>query len=61
MILGIDPGVSTGIAMYEAGKLTLLETIHPADLVAFINEAKGVVFGQSPETWIDPETGEIVG
>jgi len=47
MILGIDPGVSTGIAMYEAGKLTLLETIHPADLVAFINEATGVVFEDS--------------
>ncbi|MEY4427213.1 MAG: hypothetical protein RL535_1511 [Pseudomonadota bacterium] len=47
MILGVDPGVSTGIAIYRGGELILLETIHPAYIGGFINESSGVVFEDS--------------
>lgn len=32
LILGIDPGLKTGIAHFDGGKLTHLETVHPADI-----------------------------
>ena len=32
LILGLDPGVRTGVAHFEGGKLTHLETVHPADI-----------------------------
>ncbi|MFW9595406.1 MAG: hypothetical protein ACMV1D_07890 [Macromonas sp.] len=32
LILGIDPGLRTGVAHFEDGKLTHLETVHPADI-----------------------------
>ena len=35
-ILGIDPGASTGCAIYRAGKLAHLETIAPEDIADYI-------------------------
>ena len=35
-ILGIDPGQQTGIAIFEDGNLTRLETIEPVDLSDYI-------------------------
>lgn len=32
LILGIDPGLRTGVAHFEGGKLTHLETVHPIDI-----------------------------
>lgn len=34
MILGIDPGASTGLAFFREGKLSALETIQPHELPA---------------------------
>lgn len=35
-VVGIDPGVNTGTALYCNGKLTVLETIQPIDIQTFI-------------------------
>ena len=37
-ILGIDPGASTGCAIYRAGKLAHLETIAPEDIADYISQ-----------------------
>ena len=33
-IVGIDPGTSTGFAVYRSGKLLSLQTIHPLDIAS---------------------------
>jgi hypothetical protein len=38
MILGIDPGVKTGVASYTGGRLVGLETIGPADYVSLLSD-----------------------
>lgn len=35
-VIGIDPGVNTGTALYTDGKLLLLQTIQPIDIQSFI-------------------------
>lgn len=35
-VIGIDPGVNTGTALYTNGKLLLLQTIEPIDIQSFI-------------------------
>ena len=40
MIVGIDPGQQTGIAVFESGKLWKLDTIDPFEIVAYITAAK---------------------
>lgn len=40
MILGIDPGVHTGIATYQKGALVDLQTIQPHQIGAYLLEAK---------------------
>jgi hypothetical protein len=32
VVIGIDPGISTGFAIYKNGNLSVLDTIHPEDL-----------------------------
>lgn len=48
-ILGIDPGTSTGVAVFEDGELTRLLTMSPVDMARFIAEAapSRVVFEDS--------------
>lgn len=48
-VVGIDPGVNTGWAMYTSGKLVLLDTIEPIDIQSFIltREADLFVFEDS--------------
>jgi hypothetical protein len=36
VVLGIDPGVNTGVATYRAGKLVALDTIEPHQIERFI-------------------------
>lgn len=36
LIMGIDPGVHTGIAVFRAGKLVELDEIHPVDLMQYL-------------------------
>lgn len=36
IIMGIDPGANTGIAIYQAGKLAELQTVEPHQLVEVI-------------------------
>ncbi|MEO0003514.1 MAG: hypothetical protein RLZZ22_1206 [Pseudomonadota bacterium] len=36
IIMGVDPGSNTGIALFEGGKLTELQTIEPHQLVEVI-------------------------
>lgn len=36
VVMGIDPGTHTGIALFEGGKLTTLQTIEPHQLVEVI-------------------------
>ena len=36
VIMGVDPGSNTGIALFEGGKLTTLQTIEPHQLVEVI-------------------------
>ena len=38
VILGLDPGASTGCAIYRAGKLAHLETIAPEDIADYISQ-----------------------
>lgn len=40
LIMGIDPGANTGIALYTAGKLTLLVSIAPYQLARYIMGVK---------------------
>ena len=39
-ILGIDPGASTGVAVFQAGALWKLETIAPHEIADYITKAK---------------------
>lgn len=39
-IIGIDPGVNTGIATYQKGALVGLQTIEPHQIGAYLLEAK---------------------
>lgn len=39
VVLGIDPGVNTGVATYRAGKLVALDTIEPHQIERFIRSA----------------------
>ena len=36
IILGLDPGTCTGIALFRGGKLISLQTIHPLDIASTI-------------------------
>lgn len=49
IILGIDPGSSTGCAIYRAGQLVHLETITPFEMDAYIRDTSParVVFEDS--------------
>lgn len=49
IVLGIDPGINTGVAVFIDGRLTRLETIHPAEVAAYIEKAQParVVFEDS--------------
>lgn len=56
IILGIDPGVHTGVAIYRAGQLTELRTIGPHEIDALLTELqpRRVVFEDSrlqSHTW----------
>jgi hypothetical protein len=56
IIMGLDPGTHTGVALYQAGKLTELQTIDPFQLVEVIETVMParVVFEDSrlqPHTW----------
>jgi hypothetical protein len=42
VIMGIDPGVKTGIALYQGGKLCELRTIAPADYENVLLDIKPV-------------------
>lgn len=39
IILGIDPGVNTGIAVFKAGSLWKLETIEPHQIADYLTKA----------------------
>ena len=49
IVIGIDPGINTGVAVFIDGRLTKLETIHPAEVAAYIQAAQPsrVVFEDS--------------
>lgn len=49
VILGIDPGVNTGVATLDGGQLTMLETISPFQLERLLRERRParVVFEDS--------------
>lgn len=49
IVIGIDPGINTGVAVFIDGRLTRLETIHPAEVAAYIQAAQPsrVVFEDS--------------
>ena len=47
MIVGIDPGASTGIAIYHGGKLASLHTVEPHQLESIISTAGRVVYEDS--------------
>lgn len=49
MIVGIDPGASTGIAVFSDGKLWKLDTIAPGQIVDYIRKGnpKRVIFEDS--------------
>ena len=49
IIIGLDPGVSTGVAIYRAGQLAHLQTIEPHEIDAYIAEVQParVVFEDS--------------
>lgn len=56
LIVGIDPGISTGVATYIGGKLERLETIVPVDIYPTLERARPalVVFEDSrlmSHTW----------
>lgn len=39
-VIGIDPGVNTGIAVFEDSKLVAMHTMTPDDAIAFVVESK---------------------
>jgi hypothetical protein len=41
-ILGLDPGASTGVAVFQAGALWKLETIAPHEIADYITKARPV-------------------
>lgn len=45
--MGIDPGASTGIAIYHGGKLASLHTVEPHQLESIISTAGLVVYEDS--------------
>ena len=45
--MGIDPGASTGIAIYHGGKLASLHTVEPHQLESIISTAGRVVYEDS--------------
>lgn len=49
ILIGIDPGINTGVAVFIDGRLTRLETIHPAEVASYIQAAQPsrVVFEDS--------------
>lgn len=49
IILGIDPGANTGVAIYSAGRLETLHTISPHQIPEFLRNAgaKRVIFEDS--------------
>ena len=47
MIVGIDPGAFTGIAIYHGGKLASLHTVEPHQLESIISTAGRVVYEDS--------------
>lgn len=49
IIMGIDPGQQTGIALFDGGKLTYLKTCHPAEMPELIKAANAgaVIFEDS--------------
>jgi len=47
VILGIDPGQSTGIAVYQGGVLTSLRTIAPLEIGNAISGASRVIYEDS--------------
>ncbi len=49
MIIGIDPGASTGVALFEHGALVDLDTIQPHHIGGFIlaNKPERVIFEDS--------------
>ncbi len=49
LILGIDPGLRTGVAHYRDGQLVQLETVHPVDIpnVLLQHQPAHVVFEDS--------------
>ena len=49
IVIGIDPGINTGVAVFIDGRLTRLETIHPDEVAAYIQAAQPsrVVFEDS--------------
>ena len=49
LILGLDPGVRTGVAHFEGGQLVHLETVHPADIPQLLQQHRParVVFEDS--------------
>lgn len=48
-VIGIDPGVNTGTALYVNGNLTIMQTIEPIDIQTFIltSHADLIVFEDS--------------
>ncbi|MBL4781769.1 MAG: hypothetical protein JKX92_05960 [Porticoccaceae bacterium] len=40
LLLGIDPGVATGVAFYREGTLTALQTIAPEDFAALLQRER---------------------
>ena len=47
VVIGIDPGANTGIAIYHGGKLTSLHTIDPYRIAEYVAGAARVVFEDS--------------
>ena len=40
IIIGLDPGASTGCAIYRAGQLAHLQTMEPHEIDAYITEVQ---------------------
>lgn len=49
LILGLDPGVKTGVAHFDGGRLVRLETVHPVDIPNVLQQHRpgAVVFEDS--------------
>ena len=48
-LIGVDPGVNTGMAFFKAGKLVELRTVHPLTIydVLAASDATRVIFEDS--------------